>query len=102
MTLEELEVGGSGRIVAVHGQGALRDRLLDMGLTPRTRVMIRKTAPFGDPIEIYLRCYELTIRKEDAANIEIMRDETAPLGCGDCRKCMKPQRRSGRRGRSKE
>jgi Fe2+ transport system protein FeoA len=102
MTLEELEVGGSGRIVAVHGQGALRDRLLDMGLTPRTKVMIRKTAPFGDPIEISLRCYELTLRKEDAAKIEITRDEIVPLSCGDCRKCMKQPKGFGRRGRNKE
>ncbi len=80
VTLEELEIGGAGVIIAVHGQGALRDRLLDMGLTPRTRVMIRKTAPMGDPIEISLRCYELTLRKEDAANIEIIRDG-APETC---------------------
>lgn len=79
MTLKDLEVGGAGVIVAVHGQGALRDRLLDMGLTPRTRVMIRKTAPMGDPIEISLRCYELTLRKEDAANIEIIRDGIPPV-----------------------
>jgi Fe2+ transport system protein FeoA len=81
MTLEDLEVGGAGVIVQVHGQGALRDRLLDMGLTPRTKVMIRKTAPMGDPIEISLRCYELTLRKEDAANIEIIRDGSPPVYC---------------------
>lgn len=50
-------------------------RLLDMGLTPKTRVMVRKVAPMGDPIELYLRGYELTIRAEEAANIEILPDE---------------------------
>lgn len=71
MTLEELEIGRPGRITAVNGQGALRDRLLDMGLTPRTEVMVRKVAPMGDPIEITLRGYELTLRGEDARMIEI-------------------------------
>ncbi|MBN1891378.1 MAG: ferrous iron transport protein A [Clostridiales bacterium] len=99
MTLKDLEVGGSGIIVAVHGQGALRDRLLDMGLTPRTRVMIRKTAPMGDPIEISLRCYELTLRKEDAANIEIVR-EGLPLARGFSRRQgRRANRGSGRKGR---
>ena len=57
--------------MAVNGTGALIRRLLDMGLTPKTRVVLRKIAPMGDPIELYLRGYELTIRKEDAAQIEI-------------------------------
>lgn len=71
LKLSELEVGKSRRIVKVHGEGILRDRLLDMGLTPRTVVMIRKRAPMGDPIEITLRGYELTIRLEEASQIEI-------------------------------
>lgn len=71
MTLEELETGRAGKITAVNGQGALRDRLLDMGLTPGTEVMVRKVAPMGDPIEITLRGYELTLRGEDARMIEI-------------------------------
>ena len=58
----------------MNGQGALRDRLLDMGLTPRTVVMVRKVAPMGDPIEITLRGYELTLRIEDAAMIEVQCD----------------------------
>jgi ferrous iron transport protein A len=73
MTLNELEIGKSAKIVAVHGRGALRDRLLDMGLTPRTMVMIRKTAPFGDPIELTIRSYELTLRIADAKSIEVER-----------------------------
>lgn len=71
MTLNELEIGKPAKIAAVNGQGALRDRLLDMGLTPRTEVMIRKVAPMGDPIEIMLRGYELTLRIDDARMIEI-------------------------------
>jgi ferrous iron transport protein A len=71
MTLDKLEVGKKTKIIAVGGQGALRDRLLDMGLTPHTEVMIRKVAPMGDPIELTLRGYELTLRKEDAKNIEV-------------------------------
>ena len=50
MTLDQLKVGGQGTITSVGGEGALRRRLLDMGLTPRTRVMVRKVAPMGDPI----------------------------------------------------
>lgn len=71
MTLNELKTGRSGIITAVGGQGVLRRRLLDMGLTPKTRVMVRKVAPMGDPIEIRLRGYELTIRLEEAAKIRV-------------------------------
>ena len=71
MTLDQLEIGKKSKIIAVHGQGSLRDRLLDMGLTPLTEVIIRKTAPLGDPIELTLRGYQLTLRLEDAKNIEI-------------------------------
>ena len=73
MTLDELEIGKSGVITDVNGEGALRRRLLDMGLTPKTKVMVRKVAPMGDPIEIHLRGYELTIRVDDAKDIEIER-----------------------------
>jgi len=73
MTLCELGIGNKAKILAVNGRGALRDRLLDMGLTPRTTVMIRKTAPMGDPIELTLRSYELTLRLDDARNIEVER-----------------------------
>ena len=71
MTLNELEIGQKGKILAVNGEGALRRRLLDMGLTPRTEVMIRKIAPMGDPIEVHLRGYELTLRIHDAKKIEV-------------------------------
>lgn len=72
MTLDELETGRSAIISAVRGEGALRCRLLDMGLIPKTRVMIRKVAPMGDPIELFLRGYELTIRLDDARLIDII------------------------------
>ena len=71
MTLKELAVGKSGIITAVGGEGLLRCRLLDMGLIPRTKVTVQKIAPMGDPMEIRLRGYELTLRLEDAEKIEI-------------------------------
>lgn len=71
MTLDQIAVGTEVKIVAVGGEGQLRVRLLDMGLIPQTQVRVQKVAPMGDPIEIHLRGYELTIRKEDAARIEV-------------------------------
>ena len=71
MTLDQLPLGQDAVITAVGGEGALRCRLLDMGLIPKTRVRIQKVAPMGDPIEIHIRDYELTIRKEDASQIEV-------------------------------
>ena len=71
MTLDELSVGHSGVITAVGGEGILRCRLLDMGLIPHTRVTLQKVAPMGDPIEIMVRGYELTLRVEEARKIEI-------------------------------
>lgn len=71
MTLNELKIGDGGVITAVGGEGALRCRLLDMGLTPRTLVTLRKVAPMGDPIEIHVRGYELTLRVEDARQITV-------------------------------
>lgn len=69
ITLDRLLIGSSGVIRAVGGEGPLRLRLLDMGLIPRTRVTMRKVAPMGDPLEIHIRGYELTLRAEDARNI---------------------------------
>ena len=71
MTLDKLKIGKTAVIKAVNGSGALRRRLLDMGLTPHTKIMVRKVAPMGAPIELYLRGYELTIRLDDAKNIEL-------------------------------
>ena len=72
MTLKELSVGSSGIIGTVGGEGMLRCRLLDMGLIPNTKVTVQRIAPLGDPIEIRLRGYELTLRLEDADKIEIL------------------------------
>ncbi len=71
MTLDKLEIGKEAVITAVGGEGALRCRLLDMGLIPKTKVMVQKIAPMGDPIQLRIRGYELTIRKEDAGKIEV-------------------------------
>ena len=75
MTLDQLGIGQTGVITAVGGSGALRRRLLDMGLTPRTKVFVRKKAPLGDPIEVFLRSYELTLRNEKANKIEVVEAE---------------------------
>lgn len=69
MTLDLVQPGMSAIVETVGGEGLLRKRLLEMGLTPNTLVKVRKIAPMGDPIEVYLRSYVLTIRKEDAAKI---------------------------------
>jgi len=75
MTLDRLEIGKSGIITKVGGSGALRLRFLDMGIIPKTKVLVYKIAPLGDPMEIHLRGYSLTIRKEDAAMIEVIPEE---------------------------
>ena len=77
MTLNELPVGKAAVISKVGGAGALRCRLLDMGLIPKTKIVITKVAPMGDPIELRLRGYTLTIRIEDAKNIEVKEGESA-------------------------
>lgn len=73
-TLNKLKVGQSGIITAVGGEGALRLRLLDMGLIPKTRIKVQKIAPMGDPMELHIRGYELTLRMEDAEKIEVEED----------------------------
>ena len=71
MTLDMLKVGESGIIKTVGGEGNLRLRLLDMGLIPKTRITLIKVAPMGDPMELHVRGYELTLRAEDARKIEV-------------------------------
>lgn len=75
MTLDKLKIGETAIITKVGGEGALRLRFLDMGIIPKTKVKIQKAAPMGDPIQILIRGYELTIRLEDAAKIEVTREE---------------------------
>ncbi len=71
MTLDQLPIGKPAVITAGGGEGALRCRLLDMGIIPKTKILVQKIAPMGDPMEIRLRDYELTLRIDDAKNIEV-------------------------------
>lgn len=71
MTLNELEIGKTAKIVRLSGEGAVKRRIMDMGLTKGTEVTVRKVAPLGDPIEITVRGYELSLRKDEAVKIEI-------------------------------
>ncbi len=70
-TLKEIRVGSSAEIVKIHGEGAIKRRIMDMGLTKGTEIYVRKVAPFGDPLELTVRGYELSIRKADAEIIEV-------------------------------
>ena len=69
--LSEFKIGESGKVSVVHGEGAVRRRLFDMGVTPGAELTMRKKAPLGDPIEITIRGYELTLRKAEAACVEV-------------------------------
>ena len=69
-TLKEVKIGESAIIKRLHGEGALKRRIMDMGLTKGTEVYVRKVAPLGDPMELTVRGYELSVRKSDAENIE--------------------------------
>lgn len=69
--LSDFSVGESGKIIKVGGEGAVRRRLFDMGVTPMAEVTLRKKAPLGDPLEVTLRGYELTLRKTEAACVEV-------------------------------
>jgi len=71
MTLKDLKVGKSGKVLTVGGEKILRHRLLEMGITPKTIITVKKAAPMGDPIEILLRGYVLSLRLEDAEKITI-------------------------------
>jgi len=71
MTLRDLKAGKSGKVLAVGGEGILRHRLLEMGITPRTVITVKKAAPMGDPIELLLRGYVLTLRLDDAEKITV-------------------------------
>ena len=70
-TLRDVKVGESATVVRLHGEGAVKRRIMDMGITKSTDVFVRKVAPLGDPIEINVRNYELSIRKADAEMIEV-------------------------------
>ena len=70
-TLKEAKVGETVKVVKLHGEGAVKRRIMDMGLTKGTEVYIRKVAPLGDPVEITVRGYELSLRKADSEMIEV-------------------------------
>ena len=70
-TLKDVKIGQSAKVVKLHGEGALRRRIMDMGMTKGVVVTVRKVAPLGDPLEVTLRGYELSLRKDDAAMIEV-------------------------------
>ena len=70
-TLRQAKIGDTVKIVKLHGEGAVKRRIMDMGITKGVDVHIRKVAPFGDPIEVTVRGYELSLRKADAEMIEI-------------------------------
>lgn len=71
MTLKEAKIGSTVTVKKINGAGALKRRIMDMGITKGAQIYIRKVAPLGDPIEITVRNYELSLRKEDAASIEV-------------------------------
>ena len=70
-TLKDAKIGSSVVVVKLHGEGAVRRRIMDMGITKNVEIFVRKVAPLGDPIEINVRGYELSLRKSDAEMIEI-------------------------------
>lgn len=70
-TLKQVKTGKTAKVVKIHGQGAIRRRIMDMGITNGVDIFVRRSAPFGDPIQVTVRGYELTLRKADAAMIEI-------------------------------
>ncbi len=70
-TLRDVPVGGTAKVVRLHGEGAVKRRIMDMGITRGTDILVRKVAPLGDPMELTVRGYELSIRKFDAEQIEV-------------------------------
>ncbi|MBQ1211636.1 MAG: ferrous iron transport protein A [Clostridia bacterium] len=70
-TLKNVKIGKTARVVKVHGEGPVRRRIMDMGITKGVEIYVRKVAPLGDPLELMVRGYELSLRKEDAERIEV-------------------------------
>jgi ferrous iron transport protein A len=70
-TLRDVQIGETSTVVKIHGSGALKRRIMDMGITKETEISVRKVAPLGDPIEVTVRGYELSIRKDDADILEM-------------------------------
>ncbi len=70
-TLKDVKCGDTVKVLKLHGEGAVKRRIMDMGITKGTEIFVRKVAPFGDPIEVTVRRYELSLRKADAEMIEV-------------------------------
>ena len=70
-TLKDVKIGGTAKVVKLYGEGALKRRIRDMGITKGVEIYVRKVAPLGDPIEVNVRGYELSLRKDDAEMIEV-------------------------------
>ena len=70
-TLREVKCGQTVKVVKIHGEGALKRRIIDMGITKNVEIYIRKVAPLGDPVEVTVRGYELSLRKADAEMVEV-------------------------------
>ena len=70
-TLRDIEPGETVKVVAIHGNGPIKRRIMDMGLTKHAEVYVRKVAPLGDPVQVTVRGYELSLRKEDAGMVEV-------------------------------
>lgn len=70
-TLRDVKIGETVKVVKLHGEGAVKRRIMDMGITKNTEVFVRKVAPLGDPVEVTVRNYELSLRKADAEMIEV-------------------------------
>lgn len=70
-TLKDIKVGKTAKVLKVHGEGAIRRRIMDMGITKGVEVYVRRVAPLGDPLELFVRGYELSLRKADAEMIEV-------------------------------
>ena len=69
--LREVSVGSTAKVIKIHGEGAVKRRIMDMGITKGVEIYVRKVAPLGDPIEVTVRGYELSLRKADAESIEV-------------------------------
>jgi ferrous iron transport protein A len=78
-SLRDVPVGGTAKVVKIHGEGAVRRRIMDMGITRGVEIYVRKVAPLGDPIEITVRGYELSIRKADAEDVEVETEAEAQV-----------------------
>ena len=70
-TLRDVKIGETAKVKKLHGEGAVKRRIMDMGITKGVEVYVRKVAPLGDPVELTVRNYELSLRKEDAAMVEV-------------------------------